>query len=192
MEPIMTTHRLQDPTFSPSPARGRTGKTRSAYVLTVVALVAAACSDNAPPTSPEAVQTVATVGPTPARDSRTPYISDLQLHSIYVDMAHGGIYDNAYDFVLTNPGPKSTGLYLQSELQQNQYTVNAGATTIFCPAPDGVLQHGTCRMQFAITPPPTYLALAPARFTLRLMQRGTDNSIRVLDSRTVDVVIVHS
>jgi hypothetical protein len=47
-------------------------------------------------------------------------------------------------------------------------------------------------MTFSITPPPVYLALAPARFTLKLMQRRPDNSITVLDSRTVDVVIVHS
>ena len=107
-------------------------------------------------------------------------------------MGPDGTYDNAYDVVLTNPGPKVNGLLLQSQLQQNQYTVDAGATTIFCPALDGSLQHGTCRMQWTITPPPTYLALAPARFILKLMQRRADNSIIMLDSRTVDVVIVHS
>jgi hypothetical protein len=76
--------------------------------------------------------------------------------------------------------------------RQNQYTVDAGGTTIFCSALDGALAHGTCNMQFVIQPPPVYLALAPAQFTLRLMQRRADNSLVVLDSRTVDVVIVHS
>jgi hypothetical protein len=47
-------------------------------------------------------------------------------------------------------------------------------------------------MTFGITPPPVYLALGPARFTLRLMQRRADNSLTVLDSKTVDVIIVHS
>jgi len=148
--------------------------------------------DNAPPTAPEAVQAAVTGGPAAVKVSRTPFISDLQLHSIYVDMGPDGTYDNGYDVVFTNPGPKTDGLYLQTELQQNQYTVDGGGTIIFCPALDGSLQHGTCRMTFFITPPPVYLALGPARFTLKLVQRRTDNSITVLDSRTVDVVIIHS
>jgi hypothetical protein len=164
-------------------------------LLTVVALAGAGCSDSAAPTAPEAVRAVVTTAAAVTKpDARAPYISDLQLHSIYVDMGvAGGPYDNQYDIVLTNPGPKTTGLYLQSELQQNQYTVDAGGTIIFCPALDGVLQHGTCRMTFGITPPdPLYFQVGPARFTLKLVQRGADNSITVLDSRTVDVVIVHS
>jgi hypothetical protein len=50
-----------------------------------------------------------------------------------------GTYDNGYDVTLTNPGPKTTRLYLQSEVQQNQYTVDGGGTIIFCPALDGSL-----------------------------------------------------
>jgi hypothetical protein len=174
MEPIMTT---------------RTA--RSVYLLAVVALVGTACSDNSSPTGPETVQAVPS-DQAAAKVTRAPYISDLQLHSIYVDMGPDGTYDNGYDVTLTNPGPKTTGLYLQSEIQQNQYTVDGGGTIIFCPALDGSLQHGTCRMTFGITPPPVYLALGPARFTLRLMQRRPDNSLTELDSRTVDVIIVHS
>jgi hypothetical protein len=174
MEPIMTTH-------------------RSMYLLAVVALAGTGCSsDNSSPTGPEAVQAVVTDGQTAGKASRTPYISDLQLHSIYVDMGPDGTYDNGWDIVLTNPSSKATGLFLQSEIRQNQYTVDAGGTIIFCPALDGVLAHGTCRMQWTITPPPVYLALAPAQFTVRLMQRRADNSLVVLDSRTFDVVIVHS
>jgi hypothetical protein len=173
MEPIMTTH-------------------RSMYLLAFVALVATGCSDNSSPTGPEAVQSVVTGGEAAAKASRAPYISDLQLHSIYVDMGPDGTYDNAWDIVLTNPGSKATGLFLQSEIRQNQYTVDAGGTIIFCPALDGALAHGTCRMQWTIQPPPVYLALAPAQFTVRLMQRRPDNSLVMLDSRTFDVVIVHA
>ena len=165
---------------------------RSMYLLAVVALAGTGCSDNSSPTEPEAVQAVVTGGQAAGKPARAPYISDLQLHSIYVDMGPDGTYDNAWDIVLTNPGSKASGLFLQSEIRQNQYTVDAGGTVIFCPALDGALAHGTCRMQWTITPPPVYLALAPAQFTVRLMQRRADNSLVVLDSRTMDVVIVHS
>ena len=171
----------------------RSRRIGSICLLAVAALAGAGCSENAPPTAPEAARAVVTPAAAATKPSpRAPYISDLQLHSVYVDMGPDGTYDNGYDVVLTNPGSKTTGLYLQSELQQNQYTVDGGGTIIFCPALDGTLQHGTCRMTFGITPPPVYLSLGPARFTLKLVQRGADNSIQVLDSRTVDVVIVHS
>jgi hypothetical protein len=171
----------------------RTRGIGSLALLALVALTAAGCSDTAAPTAPEAVQppvrpAVATAKP----DARAPYISDLQLHFPYVELGGWSPYDNGYDVVLTNPGPKATGLYLQSELQQKQYTVDAGGTMIFCPALDGVLQHGTCKMTYWINRAPLYFALGPARFTLRLVQRAADNSIKVLDSRTVDVIIVHS
>ena len=171
----------------------RTHKIGSICLLAIAALTGAGCSENAPPSAPEAAR----AGVTPAAAAtkpvpRAPYISDLQLHYPYVDMGPDGTYDNGYDVVLTNPASKTTGLYLQSELQQNQHTMDAGGTIIYCAAPDGVLQHGTCRMMLGITPPPTYLSLGPARFTLKLVQRGADNTIKVLDSRTVDVVIVHS
>jgi hypothetical protein len=171
----------------------RTRKISSVCLLAVVALAGVGCSENAPPTAPEAVRAVSTPAAAATKpDARTPYMSDLQLHSIYVDIGrYESPYDNLYDVVLANPGPKTTGLYLQSELQQNQHTMDAGGTIIFCPALDGALQHGTCSMTFGITPPPYFVA-GPARFTLRLVQRGADNSIKVLDSRTVDVVIVHS
>ena len=95
---------------------------RSMCLLAVVALVATGCSDNSSPTGPEAVQAVVTDGQAAGKPSRAPYISDLQLHSIYVDMGPDGTYDNAWDIVLTNPGSKATGLFLQSEIRQNQYT----------------------------------------------------------------------
>ncbi len=177
----MTTHLLMRPP-----------RIRSLCLLTVAALLGAGCSDHASPTAPEAVQAVVADDPAALKATRTPYIADLQLHYIYVDIGPDGTYDNGYDVTLTNPGPKTSGLYLQSELQQTQYTVDGGGTIIFCPALDGVLQHGTCKMTFGITPPPVWFPLGPARFTLKLVQRGADNSIKVLDSRTVDVVIVHS
>jgi hypothetical protein len=170
----------------------RTRRIRSLCLLAVAALLGAGCGDNASPTAPETVQADVADGPAAAKATRTPFIEDLQLHFIYVDIGPDGTYDNGYDVTLTNPGPKTTGLYLQSELQDNQYTVDGGGTIIFCPALDGVLQHGTCKMTFGINPPPVYFPLGPARFTLKLVQRGADNSIKVLDSRTVDVVIVHS
>jgi hypothetical protein len=161
-------------------------------LLAVVALAGTGCSDTSSPAEPEAVQAVVTDGQAAAKEPRATYISYFQLHSIYVDMGPDGTYDNGYDLVLTNPGPKATGLFLQSEIRQNQYTVDAGGSTIFCSALDGVLAHGTCNMLLTIQPPPVYLALAPAQFRVRLMQRRADNSLVMLDSRTFDVVIVHS
>jgi hypothetical protein len=169
----------------------RTRRIRSLCLLAVAPLLGAGCRDNVSPTAPEAVQAVV-ADPAAAKTTRTPFIEDLQLHYIYVDIGPDGTYDNGYDVTITNPGPKTTGLYLQNELQGGQYTVDGGGTIIFCPALDGVLQHGTCKMTFGINPPPVYFPLGPARFTLKLVQRGADNSIKVLDSRTVDVVIVHS
>lgn len=99
---------------------------RSMYLLAVVALAGTGCSDNSSPAEPEAVQAVVTGGQAAGKESRAPYISYFQLHSIYVDMGPDGTYDNGYDLVLTNPGP------------------------------------------------------------------SPDNSLVMLDSRTVDVVIVHS
>jgi hypothetical protein len=172
----------------------RSRRIGSICLLAVAALAGAGCSENAPPTAPEAARAVVTPAAAATKPSpRAPYISDLQLHSVYVDMGPDGTYDNGYDVVLTNPGSKTTGLYLQSELQQNQHTMDAGGTIIFCPALDGVLQHGTCRMTFGITPPdPRIFVVGPALFTLKLVQRGADNSIKVLDSRSVEVWIVHS
>jgi hypothetical protein len=68
----------------------------------------AGCSDNSSPTEPEAVQAVVTGGQAAGKPARLPYISDLQLHSIYLDMGPDGTYDNPWDIVLTNPGSKAS------------------------------------------------------------------------------------
>jgi hypothetical protein len=169
-----------------------TRKTCSAYFLAVAMLAAAACSDSTPATAPDAAQTVVGGGTSAVKDARTPYISDLQLHFIYLDIAPDGTYDNGFDITFTNPGPKTDGLYLQVDIQQNQYTIDGGGTALSCRAASGVLPHGSCRMTWWISSPPLYFALGPAQVTVRLMQNRNDQGTILLDSRTVDVVIVHS
>lgn len=173
-----------------------TRKAYSVYPLAFVALAAAGCSDNMGPTAsdaPEAAPAPLTgssaAAPRAAKVARTPYISDLPLQSIYVQKNHRD-YDNPYDVVLTNPGGKASGLYLQSELRQELGTADGGGTIISCPTPDGSLSRGTPSMRWYITPPGVNLVLGPATLTLKLVQTRADNSLIVLDSRTVDVEIV--
>jgi hypothetical protein len=173
-------------------ASTRPHKARPLSLLALLALAGAACSDDTSPTAPQAVEPAATVTAAAPAKPRTPYISDVQLHYIYIDMGPDGTYDNRVDIELTNPGPKATGLHLKATVQDNHYTVDGGSLTLVCPTPDGSLPRGTCRLRFFVTPPPHWLELGPAKLTITLMQRGLDNSITALDRRTLDVILVHS
>jgi len=170
----------------PVPAR----KPRILSLLALISLAGAGCGDDTA-TAPEAVQASVTAG-TSAKAPRTPYISDLKLHFPVVDMGPDGTYDNGYDIAVMNPGQKTDGVYYQVELQQNQYTSFGGGTAVFCPTLNGVLPHGTCLMTFYITPPASPFVTGPARLTIRLLQNRLDRGVTLLDSRTVDVEIVHS
>jgi hypothetical protein len=164
---------------------------RLAGLLAIVAIAATGCSDSSATTAPTAMRPAAHVASAAA--AKAPYISDVQLSSIYIDMGPDGTYDNGYTVTLTNPGPRATGLFFDTEVRQNLSTMDAGGSTIFCPAMDGVLTKGTCRMMWWVTPPdPFRFVVGPATLTIRLKQRGSDNSIKLLDSRTVDIYIVHS
>jgi hypothetical protein len=184
----VTTH--PEPTRLPASTRART--TRSLYLIALLTLAGAACSDNTSPTAPAAVEPAPTQAAVAVKAQRTPYISDVQLHSIYIDMGPDGTYDNGADIVLTNPGSKAEGLYLWATVSDNHYTEDGGSIALSCQAPEGTLLRGTCRQMFFVTPPPYWLQLGPARLTIYLMQRGADNSITALDRRTLDVVLVHS
>jgi hypothetical protein len=184
----VTTH--PEPTRLPASTRART--TCSLYLIALLTLAGAACSENASPTAPAAVEPAPTQPAAAVKAPRTPYISDVHLHSIYIDMGPDGTYDNGVDLVLTNPGPKAEGLYLWATVTDNHYTVDGGTVPLYCQAPEGILLRGTCRQLFVVTPPPHWLQLGPARLTIYLMQRGPDGSITALDRRTLDVVLVHS
>jgi hypothetical protein len=166
-----------------------TYKTSSLFLLALLTLAGAACSDDTSPTAPEPAEPAPPQAAAAVKAPRMPYISDLQLHSIYLDM---GGHGDGYDIVLTNPGPKAEGLYLEAAVTDNHYTADVGSTVIYCPVQDGTLVRGTCRMTAFVPPPPSNLALGPARLTIRLMQRGADGSITALDRRTFDVVLIHS
>jgi hypothetical protein len=75
-------------------------------LLALIALAGAGCGDDTA-TAPEAVQASVTAG-TSAKDPRTPYISDLQLHFPVVDMGPDGTYDNGYDIAVMNPARRPT------------------------------------------------------------------------------------
>ena len=163
--------------------------TRSAYLVALVALVAAGCSDNQTPTAPSAgaaaaALTVAAVKPRP----RVPYISDLQLGSIYVSIS-GGF--TPFTVTVTNPTQKDYPLiYLKGELQSqnNQPPLPATAFLAYCPYPNGIVPRGDCTMSNGITGGAT-LAPGPGTYTLRVLQQQSDGTMKVLDSKTVDVVL---
>ena len=52
------------------------------------------------------------------------------------------------------------------------------------------MPRGTCSMTVELTVPHRNFYAGSGQFTLKLLQRRLDNSVVVLDTRTVDVVIV--
>lgn len=167
----------------------RNRRTRSASLLAVVALAGAGCSDNATPTAPAATRPVAALNSAAAKPrQRVPYISNLQLSSIYVSLS-GGF--TPYTVTVTNPSQKDfQSIYLKGELQSqnNQPPLPASAFLAYCPSPNGIVPHGDCTMSDGITGGPT-LAPGPGFFTLRVLQQQSDGTMTVLDSKTVDVVL---
>ena len=166
-------------------------KIRSISLLAAAAatLASAACDDAATPTAPASVRAVAALNAAPAKPRpRVPYISDLQLSSIYVSIS-GGF--TPFTVTVTNPNQKdSPSIYLKGELksQNNQPPVPASAFLAYCPNPNGIVPRGNCTMTDGITGSAT-LAPGPGFFTLRVLQQQADGSMTVLDSKTVDVVL---
>ena len=167
-------------------------KTRPSYLIALLALAAGACSDSTSPTAPEAAAPAPAQAVTALKAPRTAYISELKLHSVYIDIGPDGTYDNGIDLQLTNPGPQANGYYLWATLQNNHQYVDGGSVETNCQAPLGVLNKGTCRQIFVVMPPPTSFELGAAKLTVYLMQRGANGSVTALDRRTMDVVVVHS
>lgn len=180
----MSAHRLTQ-----SPRTPFTRKSRSASLFALIALAAPACSDTTAPAATDASPSASVAAAKPAR---APYISELHLHSIYIDMGPDGTYDNGYDLTIANPGQKTDGVYFQAELQQGQYTQDGGGSALYCAAAAGVLPRGTCTMTWWVSTPVSPFVRGPARLTIRLLQNRNDTGVVLLDSLTVDVEIVHS
>lgn len=167
-------------------------RTRSVCLLAVVALSGAGCSDHATPTAPAANRPGATFAVTAAKPRpRVPYISDLQLSTIYVPISPSDEY-TPFTVTVTNPGPKDfQSIHLEGELQSqnNQPAWPATAFIASCPNPNGIVPKGDCTMSNGITPGWT-LVPGPGTFTLRVLQQQSDGTVKVLDSKTVDVVFI--
>ena len=166
----------------------RNRRSQWAWLLALAALVAGACGgheDRGAPTAPVA----ATLSTALSKPRRVPYISNLQLSSIYVAMS-GGVA-TPFTVTVTNPSPKDyTGILLQGELksQNNQPPTSATGFVAYCPLANGTVPPGTCIMSGGITGG-AGLSPGPGVFTLRLVQRQLDGLMVQLDSKTVDVVL---
>ena len=94
-----------------------------------------------------------------------------------------------FTVTVTNPSPKDTPMiYLKGELksQNNQPPLPATAFLAYCPFPNGIVPSGECTMSNGITGGAT-LAPGPGTYTLRVLQQQSDGTMKVLDSKTVDV-----
>ena len=164
--------------------------TRDARLIALCAIVALAgvgCTDHESPTTPVVAPGTASLAVNVKRP-RVPYISDLQLSSIYVSISGGY---TPYTVTVTNPSQKDfQSIYLKGELQSqnNQAPLPASAFLAYCPNPNGIVPNGDCTMSDGITGGAT-LAPGPGTFTLRVLQQQSDGTMKVLDSKTVDVVL---
>src|SRR5512138_732397 len=122
--------------------------TRGARLISLFALVAmagAGCTDHESPTAPVATPGTASLAVN-AKRPRVPYISDLQLSSIYVSISGGS---TPYTVTVTNPSQKDfQSIYLKGELQSqnNQPPLPASAFLAYCPNPNGIVPNGDCTM----------------------------------------------
>lgn len=161
----------------------------SACLLAIAALAGMGCSDDAPPTAPAAVRAVAPLNAAAAKPrTRTPYISNLQLSSIYVSISGGY---TPFTVTVTNPSQKDyQNIYLKGELQSqnNQPPTPATAFLAYCPGSNGIVPPGDCTMSNGITGG-SGLAPGPGTYTLRVLQKQPDGTMKVFDAVTVDVVL---
>jgi hypothetical protein len=173
----------------------RNSTARPACLLALVALGGAACSDVAATTAPTTRRAAVVNAPlaqlsTAGRaQRRAPYISALELGSVYVSINTGS---TPFTVTVTNPSAKEYGsIFLKGELQsqRNQPPSPATAFVAYCPYPNGVVSAGDCTMSGAISGEPT-LELGPGTYTLKVVQRQLNGTMKVLDSKTVDVIFV--
>jgi hypothetical protein len=167
----------------------RNHRPHSARLLALVVAVGAACSDTTPSAPPSTPAVAAlNVAPDGAR-GRAPYISGLQLSSIYVSITSGY---TPFTVTVTNPSLKSVqNIYLKGVLRQNsQSPWPATAFLAYCPGPNGIVPPGDCTMSNGITAlgSPT-LVPGPATYTLMVLQQQSNGSMKVLDSKSADVVL---
>ena len=158
--------------------------------LTIVALTAA-CSDSANTTAPTGVRPVEVFeGGTAAtaKASRAPYIANVQLASVYVSVTSGY---TPVTVTVTNPGTTAYyNMYLKGEIkpQNKQPALPATAFLAFCPNPNGVIYTGSCTMTNGITGAPP-LQPGPATYALRLLQQQSNGNMKVIDSKTVNIIL---
>ena len=164
-----------------------------ACLLAAAMLAGAGCSDDAPSTAPAATPNAASLAVAAAKpNARGPYISTVQLPSPYIQLTPSDEY-TPYTVTVTNAGPKDYQLiYLRGELHSPTFPpVSVSAFLAYCPNPNGVLPRGaTCTMSNGITTGWYNLTPGPATFTVKLLQKQADGSMKVLDSKAVDVVLV--
>jgi hypothetical protein len=163
--------------------------TRMGPLLLLAALAGTGCSDQTGPTVAETSKTVVSrAEANPARSGAT-FISDLRVRSDAVFMSLSGGYVEL-TVVLANPGRKATGLYLQGVVRQGSLTANTDQAPLRCTAVEGAMPRGTCIMAAQLMVPFRDFYASSGQLTLKLLQRNPDNTVTVLDSRTVDIVIV--
>jgi hypothetical protein len=169
----------------------RNHRTRAAGLLAFVVAASAACSDVSP-SAPPSTQAVAALNAAPAgARGRTPYISDLRLSSIYVSITDGF---TPFTVTVTNASQKSIqNIYLKGELHQNNQTWPATAFLAYCPGSNGIIPPGDCAMSNGITGLWAETGVpGPATYTLMVLQQQSNGSMKVLDSKTVDVVLTRT
>ena len=168
-------------------------RARVACLLAATMLAGAGCSDDAPSTAPTPSPNAASLAMAAAKPRpRGPYISDLQLASTYIQLTPSDEY-TPYTVTVTNPGPKDYQLiYLRGELQSPNFPpVPVSAFLAYCPNPNGVVPRGAdCTMSNGITTGWYNLTPGPATFTVKVLQKQADGTMTVLDSKTVDVVLI--
>jgi hypothetical protein len=119
---------------------------------------------------------------------RTPFISDLRLRYTTLYPGSNGIVITP-DYELTNPGGKTSGLYIRGELRQGSVNQTSPYALVPCGGGLGTIRRGTCSGAYGLLIPTTGLQSGPAQFTLRLSQM-VNNVATTIDSRSVDVYIM--
>ena len=171
---------------TPAPTHAR--RTRVSLLLLIAALSGAGCSDQTAPTPPDADDVL--VGGGAADAKRTAFISDLRLPSTTLYVGSSGTAVQV-GYELTNPGGKTSELFVRGELRQGAVDQSSNYAIIPCVGQvPGTVRHGTCRVGgYGLLVPTAGLQSGPAQFTLRL-SRLVNNVATTLDTRTVDVWIV--
>jgi hypothetical protein len=169
----------------------RNDRLRSALVTLagLSALVASACAEGPrSPVGPGASSAEGTADAASlARRARTVVVTDLQPSSDVV-ILNGTA--TRYTVVIRNPTESDIGnVYVQGFLQASgkREGVLSAASPVSCPLSNATVPAGSdCTISGEIVAS-TNLPIGPGTFTLKVVQLQPSGSIKVLDSRTVDV-----